>query len=110
MIETKNAKITGTEFGYGGHGIMTFWLRLDYGGGSCQAFGGYSLGGIEKGWKDAIGLIETVLNVVGVDTWEKLKGERVRVKAEHEKVHAIGNYLEEEWLDLKEWCKERKYE
>jgi len=108
MLEIKNAKIVDTSLGYEGHGIMTFWLHLNYGGGSCQAFGGYSLGGKNKGWKHAMGLIETVLEVVGVGTWEDLKGEHIRVKAEHEKVHAIGNFLDDEWLDIGEWCKIKK--
>ena len=42
MEEIKNAIITGTYLGIEDHGILTFWLYLDYGG-SGQGFGGYQL-------------------------------------------------------------------
>jgi hypothetical protein len=105
-METKNAKITSTMLGLEGHGIMTFFLYLDYEG-SVQGAGGYSLisSDIHKD-KNAFGIaiIKEILKVVGVDKWEDLKGEYVRVKASSNEVSAIGHILENKWLNFKEFA------
>ena len=100
-MEIKNAKIKSTMLGKEDHGIMSFMLYLDYGG-SGQGFGGYSLGG------NSYKIIKRILEVVGVNSWEDLKGQVVRVKAEHNKVHSIGNFLEDDWLNPKEFFDEIK--
>jgi len=82
--------------GYEDHGILTFFITLDYGDGGHQSFGGYSLG---KAYTTKV--IEGILKVVGVDRWEKLKGQHIRVKAEHTKVHEIGHILEDKWFNPK---------
>ena len=111
QIEIKNAIIEDTILGYQDSGILTFQLQLSYGN-SCQHFGGYAL---DRPIKDADGtfirrqgvgwgmeLIAEVLNVVGVEKWEDLKGKQIRVKVEHVKVHAIGNVLKDKWLNPSE--------
>ena len=50
-------------------------------------------------------IIKSILDVVDVEEWEDLPGKHVRVKAEHTKVHAIGNILEDKWFDPKELAK-----
>ena len=97
MIEVKNAKITSVQLGFEGHGILTAFLHLDYGDSSAQGFGGYSL----DSWACAV-FVRRVLEVVGVDNWEDLKGQTVRVKAEGHKVHAIGNIIKDKWFNPKE--------
>ncbi len=103
MISEKNAKITSTMLGIEDHGIMTFRLHLDYGGGG-QGFGGYGLSDNHKGIK----VIKEVLRVVGVREWEDLPGKLIRVRAESSKVHSIGNALDECWLDLSEFFAEEE--
>jgi hypothetical protein len=106
----RNAKITGTMLGLEDHGFLIFYLYLDYGsGGGCQGAGGYILGGSHsdngKGehfdaapWVgDAI---VRIMQVVGVEKWEDLKGKHVRAEASYEKVFRIGNLLADEWVDL----------
>lgn len=103
MIETKNALINDTLLGYEDHGIFTFILHLDYGG-SGQGAGMYTLDSYDKVLKRRVGkgysldLIMQILNIVGVRSWEELKGKHIRVRADFGKVYAIGNLLKEEWL------------
>lgn len=97
--EIKNALITSTSLGFG-HGGFSSYLQLDYGG-SGQAFGGYCLWNLNREDKNGTwgaSYIEGVLNAVGVDTWEELAGQHVRVDAEHGKVHGIGHYIKDKWF------------
>jgi len=95
-MEIKNAKITGTELGGNERG-PSFWVYVDYGG-AGQGFGGYSLGGTFTHY-----VITGILEALEVDSWEKLKGTPVRVKASHDKVQAIGHYLKDQWFDPSEF-------
>ena len=115
-METKNAVIQSTQLGKEDHGIMSFMLTLDYGG-SGQGAGGYALDTpIKKGGKfvkrigsaAGMSLIMAVLQVVGVENWEDLPGKNIRVRSEHAKVHAIGHFLNDEWLDFKMFWDEIK--
>jgi hypothetical protein len=109
--EIKNAKIDGTSLGIQDHGIFTFSISLDYGG-SGQSFGGFVLDdkpddtGKRRGSAFGCDAILQVLRVVGVDRWEDLVGKSVRAEARHDKVKRLGNYLSDDWLDLKELAKE----
>lgn len=107
MSDIKNATITSTVLGTEDHGILTFYLHLDYGG-SGQSAGGYSL---DNPLKDGNGkfikrigtaygmqLIVAIMETVGVVKWEDLKGQHIRVEAEHNGVLAIGNFLKDNWL------------
>lgn len=92
-LKIKNARIEGTMLGIEGHGILTAFLYLEYDGGG-QGFGGYSIEG-----PYASKFIKRVLEVVGVEEWEELKGKHIRVKATSIKVHEIGNILEDKWFN-----------
>ena len=107
-METKNAKIKSTMLGIEDHGIMSFMLHLDYGG-SGQGAGGYCLDTpihqgetfIKRvGTAGGMSLIIEIMKVVGVEKWEDLPGKVIRVKAEQSKVHAIGHFMDDEWLDF----------
>lgn len=103
MRETKNAIIRNVWFGTEAHGILTLYLTLDYGG-ICQGFGGYGL--YSKNWKERPNFcghfIRRVLEVVGVEKWHDLQGKTVRAIVEHEKVHAIGNIIADDWFNPSE--------
>jgi len=109
-IEIVNAKINWTMLGLEDHEIMTFIVDLDFGG-SGQGFGGYALDDYDKKKDKRIGSaygmesIMRLLDVVGVSKWEELKGKNVRVKREggwNGRLAAIGNILEDKWLNMKE--------
>lgn len=100
--QINNAKITSTSLGIESHGIMTSYLTLEWEGGGVN-FGGYVLGG-----QGGIDYIEELLNVVGVDNWEKLKGQYVRVETGGwgTKASRIGNLLKDKWLSNEEFFEE----
>lgn len=106
MIETKNAIIESASLSFGDRGFLDCSLMLDYGD-SGQGFGGYVLY-LPKSWahhelKSVAGhFIFRVLEVAGVESWDKLKGRTIRVKAEHCKVHAIGHIVRDDWFNPSE--------
>jgi len=109
----ENAKIESTILGYEDHGILTCYLMLDYGG-TQQGFGGYGLDGPppedKKGHRSgertphivAGFWIQKILNIVGVEKWEDLKGKYIRVAKEDDNWNAaisgIGNILQDKWF------------
>lgn len=101
-IEIKNGIIDDTFLGIEEYGIFTFYLHLDYGT-STQNLGGWVLATEYGECGKNLQLIRRILNIVGVDRWEKLLGKYVRVKADLDMVHAIGNILNEDWLDFDEF-------
>lgn len=116
--EVKNAKIRGTMLGIEDHGIMTAFIELDYGG-AGQGFGGYGFDNPHKTKEEPYGrrgtafgceFIRRVLDVVGVEKWEDLKGKHVRVVATWDKVKRIGHIIEEKWFDPEELAREMKGE
>jgi hypothetical protein len=106
MIETKNAIIESASLSTGDRGFLDCWLALDYGG-SGQGFGGYVLY-LPKSYshhelKSVAGhFIFRVLEIAGVESWDKLKGRTIRVKCEHSKVHAIGHIVRDDWFNPSE--------
>ena len=104
-METKNAIIRSTYLGIEDHGIMTFYLNLDYGS-VYQSAGGYALDTVlEKdgkfikriGYGKGMSLIMEILTIIGVEKWEDLPGSHIRVIAKHAGVIAIGHFLEDKW-------------
>lgn len=105
--ETKNAIIESSTLGPESHGIFSAYLHLNYGG-SGQSFGGYALDK-HNGERDArstrlgteygMEFIRRVLITVGVESWEKLKGQHIRVRADYGKVYAIGHFIEDKWFE-----------
>jgi len=114
MIHEQNALIESTMLGVEGHGIFTFMLKLKY---DCagQGPGGYALdtpikkanGDFDRRVGTAAGMdmLMEILRVVGVSKWEALPGKVIRVRAEHAKVHAIGNVLKDDWLVFEDMWK-----
>ena len=100
MRTIKNAKIKSTFLDYKDHGIPTFFINLDYGGGE-QSYGGYDLRyyGIE--------IILEILKTLKADSWENLP-DIIRVDSDYEKIYRIGHIIEDQWLDVKDLKKKMK--
>ena len=60
----KIAKIKESFLGYEDHGILTIYLRVEYGDGSSQSIGGYQLDFRCGTW------VKGILGATGVDEWE----------------------------------------
>lgn len=116
--EIRNAQITSTSITMEDHGVLTFWIFLVWPGGGVGV-GGYVIGkgylgakefSVERG--DGLEAMMRIMDVVGVEKWEDLKGKYVRFEdcGLGSTVHKIGNLLENKWFDLKEFferkCKE----
>ena len=89
-MEIKNAIITSTFLGKEDHDIPTCFLTLDYGS-AQQTFGGYDLRFYHEG------MIQRIIETVGVSSWEQLVGKLVRVKSDRAKVYGIGHIIKELW-------------
>lgn len=92
------------------HGIMTFSLMMEWGG-SGQGFGGYALDGRggEIGHAKSILAIRKILETIGVDSWEKVKGQLVRIKKDSEyngSIKAIGHIINDQWFEIDSFFKE----
>ena len=113
-METLNAQIKVTKLGFVGNGICSFDLILDIQGGGGVAVGGWALDTPDNKKEKRIGsaygmsVIMRILKVVGVDTWEELKGKYIRIKDCHlgDRVSAIGNLMKDEWVDFDTFGKE----
>ena len=83
-LKIENAVIESTAITMADHGCLTFWIYLSGGGLGC-GFGGYSIGhgylGAEEFTADSgagLTAMMKIMDVVGVDKWEDLKGKYVR--------------------------------
>lgn len=112
-MEIRNARIEKTMLGYEDRGVFTCYITFEYGGSGSQSFGGYALSG--KNPKDiyytnqyCAKFIEGILKTVGVETWEDLVGQHVRVEQDHDGIKRMGNILEDVWFDPKKLYEETK--
>lgn len=103
-----NAIIESISIDDGDRGLLTAWLHLDYGDGTHQGFGGYSLylpkdysHFTEKG--DFAGhFIYRCMEIAGVSSWEKVKGKSIRVKKNEgfgSTISAIGHITKDDWFN-----------
>lgn len=103
-LEVKNATIDYTKLGvqHTDHGILSFLIGLDYGGGG-QGYGQLCLDTYDEAKNRRVptelasGLLLAVDKVFSKD-WEDLKGTPCRALASWEHVRAIGHYLKDSWL------------
>lgn len=112
-MEIKNAKITSTMLGREEHGIMTFMIFVEFQGTGCGV-GGYAIDQYDSKIKKRVFMVKgleaisEILNVVGVNKWEDLKGKYVRVKDNGwgSCIYEIGNLMEDKWFNLKTFFSE----
>lgn len=108
-MKIENAIIESTFLGYEDHGILTFVIGLK---GDCFSvgFGNVALDqwsekeGRRVAQPKSMDCIAKILEVVGVDRWEDLKGKHVRIASNGlgSTITRIGNIIENKWLDLEQ--------
>jgi hypothetical protein len=110
METIKNAIIESTSIDTGDRGLLTAWLSLDFGG-SGQGFGGIALylpkSYTNHGGKNFAGhWIYRVMEIAGVESWDKLKGKTIRVKHDNPtlsgRIIAIGHIVKDDWFNPEE--------
>jgi hypothetical protein len=114
-MEIINGKIGSTMLGVEDHGIMSFFLHLEFDG-SGQGFGGYALDQWDETKKRRVGTafglecIQRILDTVGVEKWEDLKGKYIRVKKASwsSPITAIGHIIDNKWYDIEAHATEYK--
>ena len=113
MNEIKNVKITNVSLTMADHGCLTFYLTLE-GDGWGVNYGGYCIGfgflgsdsfTAENG--SGLVAIMRIMDTVGVERWEDLKGKYIRIVNEGwgSSVKKIGNIIEDKWFDIDEFFK-----
>lgn len=89
----KIAQIIDTMLGYESHGIFTFYILIKFDG-FTYAIGGYNYILLENNK-----IIPEILKIVGVNKWEDLKGQYIRI-IDEPRITKIGNIIYDQWLDL----------
>lgn len=110
--EIINMRITSVDLSMSDHGCMTLFMGMD-GNGYGTVYGGYCLGHGYLGAKEFDGseksmpYIMNIMNVVGVERFNDMKGKYVRVaiKGLGSPVKIIGNIIEDKWFDPESFFK-----
>lgn len=113
--EIQNAQIMSTSISMADHGCLTFTIVLE-GNGWGVGYGGYCIGtgylGADefKGSGKGLEAMMRVMDVVGVEKWEDLKGKYVRCKVGGwgSGVDEIGNVLKDKWFNIREFFKKEE--
>ena len=108
--EIVNALIENVSLSMADHGVLCYYLTLkmngcgvNYGG---RVIGKGELGADEfEGYAKGTEALMRIMDVVGVEKWEHLKGKYVRVvlRGWGETVEKIGNIIEDKWFDQREF-------
>ncbi len=107
----KNAQIKSTMLGREDHGILTFYIFVQWDKGTYCGIGGYALDEYDPTTQkrvfrtESMEVISKILDVVGVDSWEKLPKTYIRIKDNGlgSTIDEIGNLMEDKWLNLREF-------
>lgn len=109
----ENAQIARTFLGVEDHGMMSFSLYMQ-GEGWGQSFGNISLDGFNRqlnkreGWANGFVLVRSILEAVGVQSWEDLKGKYCRIKREEGMIVAVGHVMNNKWADTRDFIEKTK--
>jgi len=105
MNKIQNAVIENVTIFKEDYGCLTVWLLLDYGeNGIKPGFGGYPLYypknlKFHKIESVAGHFLWRVMEIAGVNRWEHLKGQTIRVKETCFGIEAIGHIIKEDWFN-----------
>lgn len=113
----ENAQITSVDLSMADHGVLTLAIGLNGDTWGC-IYGGYILGygylGADEfdGSADGIESIMRIMNVVGVERFNNMKNEYVRVatKGWGSPVKIIGHITKDKWFDIESFFKDKKVE
>lgn len=123
-MEIKNAKIDYVKLYIEDHDILTFSIGLDLGSGCC-ALGGYALDQSfrvnvndnrwdyeRKSSPAGLDCMRKIMEIVGVRSWEDLKGKYVRYEDNGwgSRITKIGNIIKDDWIDIDDFMKNYDYE
>lgn len=123
-MEIKNAKIDYVKLYIEDHDILTFSIGLDLGSGCC-ALGGYALDQSfrvnendnrwdyeRKSLPAGLDCMRKIMEIVGVRSWEDLKGKYVRYEDNGwgSRITKIGNIIKDDWIDIDDFMKNYDYE
>lgn len=108
-LPIKNARITSTKLGREDHGIFTFVIYVEIQGGACCGIGCYALDCFDKDSEkrifraESMEIISKILDVVGVDNWEDLKGKYIRIRDRGwgSTIDEIGNLMDDKWVNIR---------
>lgn len=113
-MEIINAKITSTSITMADHGCLSFWVTVE-GSGFGVSIGGYSIGhgylGASEfdGYGPGLEAMMRIMDTVGVDVWEDLKGKYIRIESNGwgKPVKKIGHLIDDKWFDIDEFFKSK---
>lgn len=114
-MEIENAKISSVSITMEDHGCVTFWVHIETDCGGC-GIGGYCIGhgyiGADHFDGDGLGIeaMARIMDTVGVDKWEDLKGKNIRVAIEGrgKPINKFGNIIKDKWFDIDKFFKEKQ--
>lgn len=114
-MKIENAKITNVSISMADHGCVTFWLHIELNDCLC-GIGGYCIGhgylGADHFDGEGLGIeaMARIMDTVGVDKWEDLKGKYIRVVNEGwgKSINEIGNIIKDKWFDIDKFFKEKQ--
>ncbi len=107
MDTIKNATLDSASIEMGDRGFLSAGVTLDYGDSGFQGFGHSFAIHLPKNYKHwklesvAGHHIMRLMQVAGVDNWDKMKGRTVRVKCSNEinpVITAIGHITKNDWF------------
>lgn len=109
-MEILNAKIEDVSLTMADHGCLTFYLHLKMQNAGVSV-GGYCIGHGYLGAKEFDGydkgteVLMRIMDTVGVDKWEDLKGKFIRIKSNGwgSIIDEIGNIIDDKWLNFREF-------
>jgi hypothetical protein len=102
--EVKNALIENADITTEEYPTVNIQLKLPCGG---VIFGGYAFATIVAGnfkldgWENGMTAIFRIMEVAGVDHWDKLKGSPVRAILKDDRIYAIAHFLEDKVMDYR---------
>ena len=117
MSNIENAIIDDVSISMADHGCITFMVFIK-GNGWFTSVGGYVNGhgyiGSDywEGCGSAVVAMMKIMDTVGVEKWEDLKGKYIRVESDGwgSSIHKIGNIIKDNWFDIKEFFEKTKDE